>query len=57
VLERVRRLDASGLPLDGRELGRPEMFDLVIAREGCVLIHRSSGQRVVLHTAHCARRR
>ena len=57
VLQHPRRLDAGGLRLNGRELDRPEIFDLVIAREGCVLIHRRSGQRVVLRTAHCVRPR
>jgi hypothetical protein len=53
VLEHAHPVDAQGRLLNGRELGRPEIFDLVIGREGCVLIHRRTGQRTVLRTAHC----
>jgi len=57
VLEHAHPRDAAGLPLSGRETGRPEMFDLVITREGCVLVHRGSGQRTPLRTARCVAHR
>jgi len=57
VLEHAHPRDAAGLPLNGREVGRPEIFDLVVTREGCVLIHQRSGQRTVLRTARCVPRR
>jgi hypothetical protein len=54
VVEHLLPRDAAGLPLNGRELGRPEHFRLVIHRSRCILIHEPTGQRRVLRFASCA---
>ena len=56
AIERVRRRDASGLPLNGRELGRPELFRLVKSGAECVLVHERSGRRFALADTACAPR-
>lgn len=44
--------DARGLPLNGRELGRPQHFRLLRRRSHCTLLHIESGRSQVLrHTA------
>jgi len=53
VVERVVRRDASGVPLGGREQGRPERFRLVRSGESCVLVHEGSGRRFTLAAATC----
>lgn len=51
-VERSLKRDAKGQLLSGRELGRPERFDLVASGEKCVLIRAKDGQRFQLkHTA------
>jgi len=42
------------VPLNGRELGRPEKFQLVKSGSRCVLIQDSSGQRFTLTKIDCA---
>ena len=54
IIERTAARDANGAPLQGRELGRPEKFQLVKNASHCVLIHESSGQRYTLAKIHCA---
>src|SRR5260370_42440273 len=39
IIERTRRRDPSGLPIDGRDLGSPERFRLVKRAGECVLVH------------------
>jgi hypothetical protein len=56
VVERVVRRDASGVPLAGRETGRPERFHVVKSGELCVLVHEGSGRRFILAAATCAPR-
>ena len=46
-----RRL--SGGPLDGRVLGGPEQFRLVLTHAGCELIRLSTGDRFGLEHARC----
>jgi hypothetical protein len=53
VIERVPRRDAEGRPIDGRELGRPEIFRLVLAAGHCVLVHDRNGRRIPLPSAEC----
>jgi hypothetical protein len=54
IVDRVQPRDAAGLPLDGRELGRPEHFQLVKRGPQCILIHERTGQRWILSSATCA---
>jgi surface antigen len=54
LIERNQARDASGVPLSGRELGRPEKFQLVKNGKDCVLIHEGSGKRWTLKHAKCS---
>jgi hypothetical protein len=54
VLERARHRDASGLPVQGRELGTPERFRLVKSGGDCVLVHERTGHRFTLRETTCA---
>lgn len=53
VIERAPVRDASGQRLSGRELGKPERFNLVLSGTRCTLIHERSGQRFILAAANC----
>jgi hypothetical protein len=54
VVERVQPRDAAGLPLNGRELGKPEHFRLVKHGAQCILIHERTGKHWPLRSATCA---
>ncbi len=54
IIERNQARDANGVPLSGRELGRPEKFQLVKSGKDCVLIHEGSGKRWTLKHATCS---
>ena len=54
VIERARRIGPDGHALDGRDLGRPERFRLVLGDGHCALIHERSGRRVPLESTTCA---
>lgn len=54
VVERRRRLDPNGLPVNGRDLGRPATFRLVKNGADCVLVHENSGRRFPLTQTACA---
>ncbi|HZF25472.1 MAG TPA: hypothetical protein VEZ88_04375 [Steroidobacteraceae bacterium] len=54
IIERAGARDSKGVPLNGRELGRPEKFQLVKSGSRCVLIQDSSGQRFTLTKIDCA---
>ncbi len=54
VVEQLQPRDAAGLPLNGRELGKPEHFRLAILRLHCILIHERTGERWALRSASCA---
>lgn len=56
VLERAGVRDAQGLPANGRESGRPELFHLLLIDGRCVLVHDRTGHRATLATARCAAR-
>jgi hypothetical protein len=45
IVEPVMPRDAGGLPLNGRELGRPERFQLVRDGSSCLLVHERTGKR------------
>ncbi|MBB6093195.1 hypothetical protein HNQ60_002073 [Povalibacter uvarum] len=48
-----RASDAGGRPLDGRNLGRPERFDLIKSADHCVLIYERTGERHELTSTRC----
>jgi hypothetical protein len=54
IVERQQFRDAAGLPLNGRELGRPEHFRLVIQRSRCILIRERTARHWWLRAATCA---
>ena len=54
LIERNQARDANGVPLSGRELGRPEKFQLVKNGKDCVLIHEASGKRWILKHTTCS---
>ncbi len=56
IVERVRPRDASGLPLDGRVLGAPDRFRLVVNGSRCLLVHERTGKRYRLRATTCAAR-
>ena len=57
-IERARIRDASGVPIDGRVMEKPEQFQLVKSGAECVLIHRRTGERHALtHTTCTASRK
>jgi hypothetical protein len=44
IVEPVRARDSGGLPLNGRELGLPERFELAKIGSCCLLIHERTGE-------------
>ncbi len=56
IIERTLRRDAQGRPLDGRETGRPERFQLVRNGSRCLLLQESTGRRWRLAASTCAPR-
>jgi hypothetical protein len=51
IVGRAQARDARGLPLNGRDLERPQHFRLLRRRSQCVLLHVESGKaRVLRHT-------
>lgn len=46
-------VDVGGRPLDGRNVGRPEQFNLIKSGDRCVLIHERTGQRYELTRTRC----
>ena len=53
IIDRVRPRDAAGLPLNGRELDKPQHFRLVEHASQCFLIQESTGKRWRLRSATC----
>lgn len=52
IVGRAQARDARGLPLNGRELGRPQHFRLLRRGSHCTLVHMETGRsRVLTHTA------
>jgi hypothetical protein len=54
IIERARPRTADGVPLSGRETGRPEHFRLVKKGSRCVLVHERTGRRWTLKAATCS---
>ena len=51
LIGRAQARDARGLPLDGRELGRPQHFRLLRRGSQCTLLHLETGRlRALPHT-------
>jgi hypothetical protein len=51
IIGRAQARDARGLPLNGRELERPQHFRLLRRGSKCVLLHVESGKsRLLAHT-------
>jgi hypothetical protein len=53
IIEHAHPRDAHGLPLNGRELGRPEQFRLVKSGSHCILVHQRTGKRYRLRSTTC----
>lgn len=53
IIGRAEARDATGLPLQGRELDRPQHFRLVEQAAHCFLIQESTGKRWRLRSATC----
>jgi hypothetical protein len=56
VIEHAQPRDSQGRFLNGREIGRPELFRLVKRGARCVLIHERTGKAQVLKNTTCDRR-
>jgi hypothetical protein len=56
VIEPTPARDAAGQRLSGRDLGRPEQFQLITSNGRCVLVHARSGQRHALEHTRCKAR-
>ncbi len=54
IIEREQPRDPSGRPLDGRERGMPEHFQLVKSGDQCILIHRRTERRFPLAGVACS---
>jgi hypothetical protein len=54
IVDRARIRGADGVPLTGRDSGRPERFRLVANGGACVLVHEGSGHRFPLLAVTCA---
>jgi len=53
IIDHAQPRTADGVPLSGRERGRPERFRLVKDGSRCVLVHESTGERWTLKAATC----
>ncbi|MGH8200291.1 MAG: hypothetical protein ACREVO_07985 [Steroidobacteraceae bacterium] len=53
IVGRAEARDSRGLPLNGRELGRPQHFRLLRRNAQCVLLHVETGKAYVLPHTHC----
>ena len=54
IIERTAPRTADGVPLSGRETGRPEHFRLVKNGSRCMLVHERTGKRWTLTAATCS---
>jgi hypothetical protein len=55
IVERTRIVDSNGHRLNGRELGKPESFQLVKSGEQCILVHTRTAARQILANTNCRR--
>jgi hypothetical protein len=51
IVERARARGPDGLPLAGRDRGRPERFHLVRNGARCLLVHEGTGRRLALSSS------
>jgi hypothetical protein len=56
VIEHANPRDASGRPLNGRSLDRPERFELFTRKSRCVLVQSRTGRRWTLRHTQCVER-
>jgi hypothetical protein len=56
AIDHAQPRDAQGRPLNGRELGRPEVFRLLRSGTHCVLQHDRTGRRYTFAAANCSAR-
>jgi hypothetical protein len=56
VIEHANPRDASGRPLNGRSLDRPERFELFTRKSRCVLVQSRTGRRWTLWHTECVAR-
>lgn len=56
LLERTEPRDERGLPLSGRDTGKPERFQLVKRGSSCQLLHERTARRWTLTSTTCAPR-
>jgi hypothetical protein len=54
IIERAPARTADGMPLSGRQTGRPEHFHLVTKGLRCVLVQERTGRRSTLQAATCS---
>ena len=54
LIERTQYRNLNNAPVLGRDLGRPEIFRLVLSDDQCVLIHQRDNRRWVLRDTQCA---
>jgi hypothetical protein len=53
IVERNRIRSLDNRPLSGRDLGRPERFQLVTTGDHCVLVHENDDERYELSGTDC----
>ena len=53
IVGRAQARDARGLPLNGRELGRPQHFRLLLRGSQCELLHLETGKSFLLTHTSC----
>ena len=53
IIERNEPRDSQGRPVSGRDLGKPDHFQLVISDSQCVLIHQANKKRYSLTEGTC----
>lgn len=53
IVGRAQTRNVSGVPLNGRELGRPQHFQLLKRDSRCVLLHLETGKSSVLPHTRC----
>jgi len=54
IIDRAQTRDAANLPLNGREIAKPERFRLVQQGSKCLLIHERTGKIWPLDSVRCA---
>lgn len=54
ILERAEPRDERGLPLGGRDTGKPERFQLVKRGSNCQLLHERTARRWTLTSTTCS---